>query len=69
MRAQERREKREKSRGIGGWLAAVISLGCAVLVLGGLLTYTIFTPMDEYLAVSTKEQQSFYTLLLPNIIL
>ena len=63
MRAQERREKREKSRGIGGWLAAVISLGCAVLVLGGLLTYTIFTPMDEYLAVSTKEQQSFYDLV------
>ncbi len=63
MRAQERREKREKSRGIGGWLAAVISLGCAVLVLGGLLAYTVFTPMDEYMAVSTKEQQSFYDLV------
>ena len=63
MRAQERREKREKSRGIGGWLAAVISLGCAVLVLGGLLAYTVFTPMDEYLTVSTKEQQSFYDLV------
>ncbi len=63
LRAQERREKREKSRGIGGWLAAVISLGCAVLVLGGLLAFTVFTPMDEYLAVSTREQQSFYDLV------
>ncbi len=63
LRAQERREKREKSRGIGGWLAAVISLGCAVLVLGGLLAFTVFTPMDEYLAVSTREQQSFYELV------
>ena len=61
--AKERRERREKSRGIGGWLAAVISLGCAVLVLGGLLAFTVFTPMDEYLAVSTKEQQSFYDLV------
>lgn len=63
LRAEERREKREKSRGIGGWLAAVISLGCAVLVLGGLLAFTVFTPMDEYLAVSTREQQSFYDLV------
>ena len=63
LKAQERREKREKSRGIGGWLAAVISLGCAVLILGGLLAFTVFTPMDEYLAVSTKEQQSFYELV------
>ena len=61
--AKERRERREKSRGIGGWLAAVISLGCAVLVLGGLLAFTVFTPMDEYLAVSTREQQSFYDLV------
>ena len=56
-------KKREKSRGVGGWLAAVISLSCAVLVLGGLLAFTVFTPMDEYLAVSTREQQSFYDLV------
>lgn len=52
-RAAERREKnavrREKSdsekrkRGIGGWLAAVISLGCSVLILGSLLTFTLFS--------------------------
>ena len=58
-----KQKKREKSRGVGGWLAAVISLSCAVLVLGGLLAFTLFTPMDEYLAVSTREQQSFYDLV------
>ena len=36
-RKSERQKTRAK-RGIGGWLAAVISLGCAVLILGSLLT-------------------------------
>ena len=56
FKAEKRAESREKSaarrerksadkrkRGIGGWLAAVISLGCTVLILGSLLTLSIFT--------------------------
>ena len=35
---REERSKRRASRGIGGWLAAVVSLSLAVLVLGSLLT-------------------------------
>lgn len=35
---REERSKRRAGRGIGGWLAAVVSLGVAVLVLGTLLT-------------------------------
>ncbi len=35
---REERSKRRSSRGIGGWLAAVVSLSVAVLVLGTLLT-------------------------------
>ena len=35
------RSKRRASRGIGGWLAAVISLGTACLVLGTLLTINL----------------------------
>ncbi len=61
LRRQERKEKR--NRGIGGWLAAVISLGCAVLVLGSLLTLTFFTPLDEYMVSSTQEEKSFYDLV------
>ncbi len=61
LRKQERKEKR--NRGIGGWLAAVISLGSAVLVLGSLLTLTFFTPLDEYMMSSTQEEKSFYDLV------
>lgn len=62
-KAQQRRERRKSSKGYGGWLAAVISLASAVLILGGLLTLTLFTPMDEYMLSSTKEQQSLYDLV------
>ncbi len=38
---KEQRSKRRSSKGIGGWLAAVISLGMACLVLGTLLTINL----------------------------
>lgn len=61
LRSQERREKR--NRGVGGWLAAVISLGCAVLILGSLLTLNVFTPLDNYMMTNTAEERSFYDLV------
>lgn len=61
MKSHERREKRK--RGLGGWLAAVISLGCAVLILGSLLTLTYFTPLDDYMMTNTAEESSFYDLV------
>ena len=65
---QKRAERRDKQktekrkRGIGGWLAAVISLGCTVLILGSLLTLSIFT---DYIDVaptndSRASARSFY---------
>lgn len=63
LKRQQRQEKRKNSNGNGGWIAAVISLSCAVLVLGGLLTLTYFTPLDEYMSSSTKEQKNFYDLV------
>ncbi len=60
-RRQERKDKR--NRGVGGWLAAVISLGCAVLVLGSLLTLSLFTPLDDYQMTNTAEERSFYDLV------
>ena len=63
-RLAKRQEKKEKrTRGIGGWLAAVISLGCTVLVLSGLLTLSYFTPLDDYMMVNTAEERSFYDLV------
>ena len=41
IKAQQK--KQGKSNATGGWLAAVISLGCAVLVLGSLLTLSMFS--------------------------
>ncbi len=63
QRNQNRKERRRKNHGVGGWLAAVISLGCAVLVLGGLLTLTFFTPIDDYMSSTTSEERSFYDLV------
>lgn len=62
-RSQQRRERRNKNHGFGGWLAAVISLGCTVLVLGGLLTLTFFTPIDDFMNTTTAEERSFYDLV------
>ena len=59
----KREQRRKNSDGKGGWIAAVVSLGCAVLILGGLLTLTYFTPLDEYMTSNTKEQKNFYDLV------
>lgn len=66
IRQEKRRQRQEKgknSKGNGGWIAAVISLSCAVLILGGLLTLTYFTPLDEYMSVNTTQQKNFYDLV------
>ena len=51
MKKAETRAKRGKenrSRGLGGWLAAVISLGCSVLVLGSVLALSLFTDVLDF---------------------
>ena len=62
LRNQERREKRKNNKGVGGWLAAVISLGVTVLVLAGMLTFTLFTPVDDYMS-SAYQAKNFYDLV------
>ncbi len=63
LRSQERREKRKNNKGVGGWLAAVISLGVTVLVLAGMLTFTLFTPMDDLMMSTAIQERSFYDLV------
>lgn len=58
-----RRENRKNGNGYGGWLAAVISLGAAVIVLGGLLTFVAFSPVDDYINTSANEERNFYDLV------
>ncbi len=63
LRSQERREKRKNNKGVGGWLAAVISLGVVTLVLAGMLTFTLITPMDDLASYSAMQERSFYDLV------
>ena len=63
IRERERKERRKNNKGLGGWLAAVITLGCAVLVLGGLLTYTFFAPIENNMVVNSNEAKNFYDLV------
>ncbi len=60
---KERRRDNKRNRGIGGWLAAVISLGCVSLVLGSLLAISVFTDYMQFGKVNTNSatsQRSFY---------
>ena len=44
---RERQRNQKRKRGVGGWIAAVVSLGCVCLVLGSLLAVSIFTDYME----------------------
>lgn len=60
---KERRGDNRRNRGVGGWLAAVISLGCSVLILGSLLTMSVLTDYLNINKVNTDgatSQRSFY---------
>lgn len=50
-------------KGYGGWLAAVISLGCATLVLAGLLTFSIFEPSKTQSGYNDQNARGFYDLV------
>ncbi len=64
VRAERRAERNEKrhSPGIGGWLAAVISLGVTTLALGTVLTFGWITMNDMQADMATGYTQSLYEL-------
>lgn len=57
---RERQKRREKNKGYGGWLAAVISLGVATLVLASVLTFTLLMPTVSDNMMELAYQKSFY---------
>ena len=59
-RAENRQKNKEARRGYGGWLAAVISLGCATLVLASVLTFVFLMPTAEEGALESVYRRSFY---------
>ncbi len=62
-RAQNRKSKekrREQNRGRGGYIAAIISLGLATLVLASVLTFTFLMPTVNDNLLEATYQKSFY---------
>ncbi len=60
---KERERNNKRKRGVGGWIAAVVSLGCVTLVLGSLLTVSLFTDYMDSGKVNTNSansQRAFY---------
>ena len=58
---KELREKnRQKNRGNGGWLTAVITLGITTLVLASVLTINYLMPSKEQTMLESTYRKSFY---------
>ncbi len=65
QKATERREKRQirSSRGLGGWLAAVISLGVVCLILSTVLVWDLFMTGGGQNMLDGIYAKSFYDLV------
>lgn len=59
----QRKQQREKNKGFGGWLAAVISLGVATLVLASVLTFTFLTPSTNDTMLNANYERAFYDVI------
>lgn len=59
-RDKNRQKRKERNRGTGGWLAAVISLGVCSLVLASVLTFTFLMPTESDNMLETSYRRSFY---------
>lgn len=59
-KSRNRQRNKDRNKGIGGWIAAVISLGIATLVLASVLTFTFLMPSAEDNLLEANYQKSFY---------
>lgn len=60
QRAKDRQKNKEKNRGYGGWLAAVITLAISTIALATALTLTYLMPQEADLAMESVYSKSFY---------
>lgn len=60
QRQNNRQKNKERNGNQGGWLAAVISLGVATLVLASVLTFTFLMPSETDNMLEAGYQKSFY---------
>lgn len=59
-REKNKQKRKNENRGIGGWLAAVITLSVATLVLASVLTFTFLMPTAEGSMLESTYSKSFY---------
>ncbi|MBO4323258.1 MAG: germination protein YpeB [Clostridia bacterium] len=60
---KEERRKNRSQRGLGGWIATVVTLSCVTLILGSLLAFTLFTDYiqaGEPQSTSPAAQRAYY---------
>ncbi len=57
---RDRQKQKEKNKGFGGWLAAVISLGVATLVLASVLTFNLLMPTTNDKMLNYSYERAFY---------
>ena len=60
QKRQYKQSRREQRKGYGGWLAAVISLGVATLVLSSVVTFTFLMPSASDNMLEMGYRKSFY---------
>ena len=63
LKQAERIEKRKNNKGVGGWIAAVVSLSAISIILASLLLMTVFTPFDGAMAYDVQARRNFYDLV------
>ncbi len=63
LQQTERIEKRKSNKGVGGWIAAVVSLSAISIILASLLMMTVFTPFDGAMAYDVQARRNFYDLV------
>ncbi len=59
-KSKNRQRNKERTRGVGGWLAAVITLGVSTLVLASALTFVFLMPNQGDMMLEASYQKSFY---------
>lgn len=62
VRAEKRKQKKERAPGFGGWLAAVIALGVSTLALGTMLTFGWISMNGMQADMASSASQSLYEL-------
>lgn len=60
VRERARQERKNSRQGYGGWLAAVITLSVATLVLASVLTFTFLMPTETDAMIENTYRKSFY---------